>query len=80
MLQFVIVSLCKLIIVFQGSHPYVVVSLAVSVVCFPTFILVEYHAPKPVMPLRLIFGIPRANLIFSNFIGALLYSAVLFNV
>lgn len=63
-----------------GSHPFVIASLVIFGVCFPTFIWVESFVAKPIMPLHLIRSHPRANLIFSNFLGALLSNSILFNM
>ncbi|OAA39053.1 multidrug resistance protein fnx1 [Cordyceps fumosorosea ARSEF 2679] len=46
---------------------------------FPAFILIECRATKPIMPLKLISRKPRANLIISNFLGAIISNAILFN-
>ncbi|PHH71175.1 hypothetical protein CDD83_5248 [Cordyceps sp. RAO-2017] len=66
--------------VLPWSHPFVVASLVVFAVCFPAFLAVESRAAKPIMPLYLIRHAPRANLIFSNFIAALLSNSIFFNI
>ncbi|KAG6007520.1 hypothetical protein E4U21_005821 [Claviceps maximensis] len=66
--------------VMSWSHPFVITSLAIFVVCFPSFLLVESRVDKPIMPLRLITHAPRANLIFANFCGAFLANAIFFNI
>ncbi|PFH61560.1 hypothetical protein XA68_16983 [Ophiocordyceps unilateralis] len=66
--------------VLAWSHPFVVTSLVIFAVCLPVFILVETRAPKPIMPLRLMGFAPRANLIYANFLAAILYNAVIFNI
>ncbi|POR37203.1 Multidrug resistance protein fnx1, partial [Tolypocladium paradoxum] len=80
-------AICSLILglnlggnVLPWSHPFVVASLAVAAVCCPAFLVVEARVAKPIMPLRLIRRAPRANLIFSNFIGALLSNSIFFNI
>lgn len=64
----------------SGSHPLVITSLIVFTICFPAFFLVESRVSKPIMPLGLIRRPPRANLIFSNFMGALLSNSIFFNM
>lgn len=63
-----------------GSHPFVIASLVIFAVFFPVFLWVESRVPKPIMPLHLIRHSPRANLIFSNFIAAMLANSILFNM
>lgn len=64
----------------KGSHPLVVASLLVFALCFPCFLVVESRVDKPIMPLRLIRSSPRANLIFANFIAALISNSIFFNM
>ncbi|KAF4986412.1 hypothetical protein FDECE_15969 [Fusarium decemcellulare] len=64
----------------RGSHPLVIASLVIFAVLFPTFLWVESWVHKPIMPLYLIRHAPRANLIFSNVIAALLANSILFNI
>ena len=55
-------------------------SLAVFVLCAPLFLWVESRCANPVMPLSLLLHGPRANLLFCNFIAAMLTHSVLFNM
>ncbi|TWU76466.1 hypothetical protein ED733_007195 [Metarhizium rileyi] len=66
--------------VMPWSHPFVVASLTVFAVCFPAFLWIESRVAKPIMPLHLLRQTPRANLIFSNSIAALLSNAIFFNI
>ncbi|RFU77277.1 hypothetical protein TARUN_4953 [Trichoderma arundinaceum] len=66
--------------IYPWTHPIVIASLSVAAVSFPAFLWVESRVPMPIMPLRLIREAPRANLIFSNFIAAVLTNAILFNI
>ncbi|KAK7403131.1 hypothetical protein QQX98_011121 [Neonectria punicea] len=66
--------------VLPWSHPFVIASLAIFGVVFPLFLWVESWVHKPIMPLHLIRQAPRANLIFGNFIAALLANSILFNI
>ncbi|RDA90445.1 hypothetical protein CP533_3945 [Ophiocordyceps camponoti-saundersi (nom. inval.)] len=66
--------------VLAWSHPFVVASLLIFAVCLPIFVYVESRVPKPILPLRLIREAPRANLIYANFIGAILTNAIFFNI
>ncbi|KPM39800.1 hypothetical protein AK830_g6792 [Neonectria ditissima] len=66
--------------VLPWSHPFVIASLVIFVVVFPLFLWVESWVHKPIMPLYLIRQSPRANLIFGNFLAALLANSILFNI
>ncbi|KAM5348264.1 hypothetical protein ACJ41O_008088 [Fusarium nematophilum] len=66
--------------VLPWSHPFVLSSLVIFSVLFPTFFWVESRVRKPIVPLHLLRRTPRANLIFSNFIAALLANSILFNI
>lgn len=65
--------------VISWSHPFTIASLIIFAICFPVFLYVESLAKKPIMPLELLTGSPRANIIFSNFIACILLNAILFN-
>ncbi|XXG94128.1 hypothetical protein Hte_000380 [Hypoxylon texense] len=65
--------------VLPWSHPFVIASLAIFGVCFPTCLYVESQHERPIMPLVLLHRAPRANIIFSNFIASFLLNAILFN-
>ncbi|GJN82991.1 hypothetical protein PLIIFM63780_006537 [Purpureocillium lilacinum] len=62
------------------SHPAVVALLAAFAVCIPTFLWVESRCANPVVPLNLLFKPPRSNLLFANFIAAMLTHSILFNM
>ncbi|KAE8143586.1 major facilitator superfamily-domain-containing protein [Aspergillus pseudotamarii] len=66
--------------IIPWSHPFVVTSLVVFTTTFPAFLLTESRVAKPIMPLKFIFCRPRANLILSNFFGAIISNAILFNM
>ncbi|KAL7937893.1 MFS general substrate transporter [Trichoderma chlorosporum] len=66
--------------IYPWTHPFVIASLSIAAVAFPTFLWVESRVPKPIMPLHLIRHSPRANLVFSNFIAALLSNSIIFNI
>ncbi|KND93120.1 Multidrug resistance protein fnx1 [Tolypocladium ophioglossoides CBS 100239] len=66
--------------VLPWSHPFVIASLAIFAPSFPAFLLVESRVAMPIMPLHLIRRSPRANLIFSNFLAALLSNSIFFNI
>ncbi|KAI1172810.1 MFS general substrate transporter [Nemania sp. FL0916] len=65
--------------VLPWSHPFIIASLAIFAVCFPTCLYVESRVERPVMPLALLHSSPRANIIFSNCIASFLLNAILFN-
>ncbi|KAI0599981.1 major facilitator superfamily domain-containing protein [Biscogniauxia sp. FL1348] len=66
--------------VLPWSHPFIIASLGIFGVAFPACLWVESRAERPVMPLVLLHSMPRANIIFSNFIASFLVNAILFNV
>ncbi|RDW80488.1 hypothetical protein BP5796_05186 [Coleophoma crateriformis] len=66
--------------VFPWSHPFVIASLAIFAVGFPLFLWNEAVVALPIMPLKLISSNPRAGLIMSNAIGAIVVNAVMFNI
>ena len=66
--------------IFPWSHPFVITSLSIFAVCFPAFIWIESRVALPIMPLELLTRYPRAGLILSNFLGAIIMNAVLFNI
>ncbi|KAH7411107.1 major facilitator superfamily transporter [Cadophora sp. MPI-SDFR-AT-0126] len=66
--------------VFPWSHPFVITSLSIFAVCFPAFIWIESRVALPIMPLDLLTHYPRAGLILSNFLGAIIMNAVMFNI
>lgn len=47
---------------------------------FPLFIWIESRVALPIMPLHLVIKNPRAGLIFSNSVGAIIVNAVIFNI
>ncbi|KAH9897312.1 major facilitator superfamily domain-containing protein [Xylariomycetidae sp. FL2044] len=65
--------------VLPWSHPFVIASLVAFGVAFLATLWAESRTEKPIMPLALLHSVPRANLIFANFIAAFLLNAILFN-
>ncbi|KAI0191785.1 major facilitator superfamily transporter [Xylaria flabelliformis] len=66
--------------ILPWSHPFIITSLVIFAICFPTCLYVESCVERPIMPLALLHSTPRANMVFSNFIAAFLLNAILFNV
>ncbi|TFB03418.1 hypothetical protein CCMA1212_004386 [Trichoderma ghanense] len=66
--------------IYPWSHPFVITTLSISAISFPTFLYIESLVPMPIMPLHLIRTTPRANLLLSNFIAAILSNSILFNI
>ncbi|KAG4440656.1 hypothetical protein IFR05_003854 [Cadophora sp. M221] len=66
--------------IYPWSHPFVISSLVIFAVCFPVFIWIESRVALPIMPLDLLTRYPRAGLILSNFVGAIIMNAVMFNI
>lgn len=56
--------------IFPWTHPIVIFSLVLSVILGGLLLRTERVAKSPVMPLQLIWGSPRGNLIFNNFFEA----------
>ncbi|KAK3390314.1 major facilitator superfamily transporter [Podospora didyma] len=66
--------------IIPWSHPIVIASLVAFATSFPLFLFVETRATKPIMPMHLVQKSPHMNLIFSNFFGAIVANAIIFNV
>ncbi|CZT45364.1 related to multidrug resistance protein fnx1 [Rhynchosporium secalis] len=66
--------------IYPWSHPFIITSLTIFAVCFPAFLYIESRVALPIMPLDLLTRFPRAGLILSNFLGAIIMNAVLFNI
>ncbi|KAH8780869.1 major facilitator superfamily transporter [Diaporthe sp. PMI_573] len=66
--------------VLSWTHPFVLISLALFAVTFPSFLWAERSASRPIMPLRLIQRSPHANMIFASFLSAFIMNTVLFNM
>ena len=84
---FLVLSVTSLILslnlggnVLPWTHPCIAVALVSFLLTTGIFVKVESKAKHPILPLRLIQKIPRANINFANFISYLLMSAVIFNV
>ncbi|KAI8965851.1 MFS general substrate transporter [Daldinia sp. FL1419] len=65
--------------VLPWSHPFIIASLVIFCVSFPSCLYVESKHERPIMPLVLLQRSPRANIIFANFIASFLLNAILFN-
>lgn len=57
-----------------------IISLVVFGVCFPAFIWVQSWVTRPIMPLYLVRHAPRANILYANFIAAIISNAIIFNM
>lgn len=62
------------------SHPLMIGVLIIFFLTAALFLRVESIAKYPVMPVRLITSWPRANITFSSFFSALIFSGLIFNV
>jgi hypothetical protein len=62
--------------IFPWTHPIVIVSLIMSFVLGNLLLRAEKVAKSPVMPLELVWGKPRGNLIFNNFFAAVTINTV----
>ncbi|KAB5535320.1 major facilitator superfamily domain-containing protein [Coniochaeta sp. 2T2.1] len=66
--------------ILPWSHPLILTSLTLFTLGFPLFLLAERRATRPIMPLELVSTVPNANIVLSNFLGAVLINALIFNV
>lgn len=66
--------------VLSWGHPVVIGSLIAFCIAAIFLLRVEARALRPVMPLEFLTSKPRANLVFSNFIGNIAVNTILFNV
>ncbi|KAM0448906.1 hypothetical protein ACHAO4_008131 [Trichoderma viride] len=66
--------------IYPWTHPVVLTALSLAAIAFPSFLWFETRAAMPIMPFHLIQKSPRANLIFANFIAAVLANAISFNI
>ncbi|QSZ28758.1 hypothetical protein DSL72_003263 [Monilinia vaccinii-corymbosi] len=66
--------------IYPWTHPLILACIILTLIGIPLFILTEYHAPQPIMPLSLITNNPCSSLIISNALGALVINSVLFNI
>ncbi|RMZ85913.1 hypothetical protein DV736_g6532, partial [Chaetothyriales sp. CBS 134916] len=66
--------------IFPWLSTIVIVCFSIFAVTTPLFIWVEKRANQPLMPLPLLTRSPIANLIFSNLLGGISTTTVLFNI
>ncbi|KAB5577844.1 major facilitator superfamily domain-containing protein [Coniochaeta sp. 2T2.1] len=66
--------------ILPWSNPLILTSLTIFTLGFPLFLLAERRATRPIMPLELVSTVPNANIVLSNFLGAVLINALIFNV
>jgi hypothetical protein len=60
--------------VLPWSHPFIIVAIIFAIIGAGTLIRVEKRADRPIMPLKILFGRPRGNLVFSNFLASVTMS------
>ena len=66
-------------IVLPWSHPLLLAVLLTFGVTAWLFVQAQAHAERPILPLLFLTSWPRANIVFSNFLMALITNATLFN-
>ncbi|KAF7861621.1 uncharacterized protein EAF02_010575 [Botrytis sinoallii] len=66
--------------IYPWTHPLILTCIILTIIGLPLFIITEYYASQPVMPLSLITHNPRGSLIIGNALGAIVINAVLFNI
>jgi MFS family permease len=66
--------------ILPWNHPFIILSFVLFFVLGAALIYVENRADKPVMPLHMLFNVPRGNLIFSNFLSCMTMNTILFNI
>jgi MFS family permease len=62
------------------DDPFIILSFILFFVLGTALIYVESKAPKPVMPLHMLFNKPQGNLIFGNFLACMTMNTILFNL
>ncbi|KAF2666230.1 MFS multidrug transporter [Microthyrium microscopicum] len=62
------------------NDPFIILFFILFFILGAALIHVERSAEKPVMPLYMLFNKPQGNLIFSNFLGCMTMSGILFNL
>jgi MFS family permease len=66
--------------ILPWDHLFIISAFVLFGVLGVVLIFVERHAPKPVLPLHLLFNVPRGNLIISNFFACMSMNTILFNI
>jgi MFS family permease len=66
--------------ILPWTHPFIITSILLFFVLGTALIYVEERADKAVMPLHMLFQIPRGNIIFSNFLSCMTMNTILFNI
>ena len=66
--------------ILPWQHPFIILSFVLFGALGSALIYVERRADRPVMPLHMLFHIPRGNLIFSNFLTCMSMNTILFNI
>jgi MFS family permease len=66
--------------ILPWNHPFIITAFVLFFVLGGLLIVVETHALKPVLPLHMLFHVPRGNLIISNFFACMTMNTILFNI
>jgi MFS family permease len=66
--------------IFPWTHPLVIASLVVFGIASVSLYFIERKAALPLLPIPLLSTTPNGNLMWSNFLGAIVTNTVLFNV
>jgi MFS family permease len=66
--------------IFPWDHPIVILAFVLFGVLGGILVVVETHAEKPVLPLHMLYNVPRGNLVISNFLACITMNTILFNV
>jgi predicted MFS family arabinose efflux permease len=66
--------------ILPWDHPIIISAFVLFGVLGGILIVVETHAEKPVLPLHMLYNVPRGNLVISNFFACMTMNTILFNV
>jgi predicted MFS family arabinose efflux permease len=66
--------------ILPWDHPIIISAFVLFVVLGGILVVVETHAEKPVLPLYMLYNVPRGNLVMSNFFACMTMNTILFNI
>jgi MFS family permease len=66
--------------ILPWNHPFIIFAFVLFCVLGGLLLVVETRTPKPVLPLHMLFNVPRGNLIISNFFACMSMNTILFNI
>jgi predicted MFS family arabinose efflux permease len=66
--------------ILPWDHPVIISAFVLFGALGGILVVVETHAEKPVLPLHMLYNVPRGNLVISNFFACMTMNTILFNV